>query len=114
MPINKKNKFFSTPHHITPSPLVNPLVRMTEHRFALLLEGPDALLGIRIGEVIDHDRAARAVCRVQTQLQLPAVEPLTQGDHRPRFARYGGADSLQLCLHLTGLHQLTGGRRRSK
>jgi hypothetical protein len=87
---------------------------MTEHRFALLLEGPDALLGIRIGKVVDHDRAARAVCRVQAQLQLPAVEPLSQRYDRTRFARYGGADSLQLCLQLTGLHQLQGGQRRSK
>jgi hypothetical protein len=79
---------------------------MTEHRFALLLEGPDALLGILVGEVVDHDRGARAVCRVQTQLQLLAVEPLTQRYDRPRFARYGRADSLQLSLQLAGFHQL--------
>ncbi len=84
---------------------------MREYRFSFLLEGPNALLGVTVGEIVHHDIAPRLVGRLQAQLQLLAVEPLAQRNHLPRFAGYCRANPAQLCLKLRPLNQL---KRRPK
>ena len=78
---------------------------MSELRFSLLDESPDALLSVSVLEVVRHHPPPLLVGGVQRELQLSLVELLPQTDDPPGLAGDGPADPLYLGLQVLLLHQ---------